>query len=170
VKRLTPLIIAALALSLAVPAAEAKSFKVKAGRTVVKHVNAPSEGRLALSAVRTDCSRSVRVVVKRRGRVVLRGRLGSKRAKVLKGAKLAAGRHRLTLKVKGSGRRGRCKPRVDVRRLWVAPAGEAGEGSGDAADPPDPEDDDGQNGPEDNGGPPPALPGEDDETNEDADA
>lgn len=156
----------ALALLLAPPAAQAKSFKVKAGRTVVKHVNAPSEGRLALKAARSGCSRSVRVLVKSRGRVVLRGRLGSKRHKVLKGSTLAAGRHRLVLKVKGSGR-GRCKPRLSVRRLWVQQAEAPDQGT---TDPPDPEDDDGQNGPDDNGEAPPALPGEEDETDEDADA
>ena len=165
--RSKPLIIAALALCLAVPAAQAKSFKVKAGPTVVKHVHAPSEGRLVLSAARSGCSRSVRIMVKRRGKVVLWGRLNSKRAKVLKGTVLAAGRHRLTVRVKGPRRSKRCNPPVSVKRLWVEPAVEDSPG---VDDPPDPEDDDGQNGPDDNGEPPPALPGEEDEQNEDADA
>ena len=105
------------------------------------------------------------------GRVVLRARLSSTRTKLLKGSRLAAGRHRLVLRVQGSRRNGRCKARVKVRRLWVAPAGRTGEDTTD--DPADADDDDepdSPGGPDDSGPPPPPVPGEDDETNEDADA
>ena len=159
-----------LALFVAAPAAHAKDFRVGPARAVVNQVKASADGRLTLSAARAGCSGPARVVVKRRGRVVLRARLSSTRTKLLKGSRLATGRHRLVLRVQGSRRSGRCKARVKVRRLWVAPAGRTGEDTTD--DPADADDDepDSPGGPDASGPPPAPVPGEDDETNEDADA